>query len=99
MIFPIIKTIIRFFNYLIYYILFIKFIVLFKSIINEIGSNEFLRLKVGISKNSKDIVDYVLGKFSKEEREVLNNSCNVINSVIKDFINDVDVEKLKSRYN
>ena len=31
-----------------------------KSIINEIGSNEFLRLKVGISKNSKDIVDYVL---------------------------------------
>ena len=51
------------------------------------------------SKNSKDIVDYVLGKFSKEEREVLNNSCNVINSVIKDFINDVDVEKLKSRYN
>ena len=70
-----------------------------KSIINEIGSNEFLRLKVGISKNSKDIVDYVLGKFSKEEREVLNNSCNVINSVIKDFINDVDVEKLKSRYN
>ena len=58
-----------------------------KSIINEIGSNEFLRLKVGISKNSKDIVDYVLGKFSKEEREVLNNSCNVINSVIKDNYN------------
>ena len=52
-----------------------------------------------LSINIKDIVDYVLGKFSKEEREVLNNSCNVINSVIKDFINDVDVEKLKSRYN
>ena len=70
-----------------------------KSIINEIGSNEFLRLKVGLSKNSNDIVDYVLGKFSKEEREVLNNSCNVINSIIKDFINDVDVKKLKSRHN
>lgn len=70
-----------------------------KSIINEIGSNEFLRLKVGISKNSKDIVDYVLGKFSREEKEVLNNSCNVINNIINDFINDVDAEKLMSRYN
>lgn len=70
-----------------------------KSIINEINSQNFLRLKIGISKNDYNIVDYVLGKFSKEEREVLNNSCLMVKSMIDDFINDVDIEKLKSRYN
>ena len=71
-----------------------------KNIEKELNTNEYKRLKIGISNNKNiETKDYVLGKFSKEEREVLNNSCNVINSVIKDFINDVDVEKLKSRYN
>ena len=39
-----------------------------KSIINEIGSNEFLRLKVGISKNSKDIVSV------EEETSIFNTN-------------------------
>lgn len=70
-----------------------------KSIIYNLNTQNFLRLKVGISKNSNDIVDYVLGKFSREERDILDNSCSTVNSFIKDFIDDVDIDKLKSRYN
>ena len=56
-----------------------------KSIINEIGSNEFLRLKVGISKvKDIDTKDYVLGKFSAEELSVIN----MVFVKLNDFIND-----------
>ena len=39
-----------------------------KSIIENLGTNAFLRLKVGISKNTNiDTKDYVLGKFTPQE--------------------------------
>lgn len=44
-----------------------------KSIISHIGSSEFPRIKVGVGEKPKeyDLADYVLGKFSKAEREVM----------------------------
>ena len=43
-----------------------------KDIINCLGTKEFLRLKIGISKNNNvDTRDFVLGKFSKKEEEYL----------------------------
>lgn len=44
-----------------------------KSIISHLGSSEFPRIKVGVGEKPKDydLADYVLGKFSKVEREVM----------------------------
>lgn len=41
-----------------------------KNIISHLGTQEFLRVKVGVGEKPKgyDLADYVLGHFSKEER-------------------------------
>jgi peptidyl-tRNA hydrolase, PTH1 family len=58
-----------------------------KSIINNLNSEEFARLKIGILDDTKkDAIDFVLGRFSKEEYEYLINNedfKNVINLFIK----------------
>lgn len=48
-----------------------------KSIIAELGTDGFPRLKVGIGRSEesrKDMVDHVLGKFDSAEREILEKS-------------------------
>lgn len=68
-----------------------------KSIINMIGSKDFFRLKIGISNVDKNqIIDYVLGKFSKSELELINFD-NIINS-INDFIAN-DYTYVMNKYN
>jgi len=44
-----------------------------KSIISHLGSSEFPRIKVGVGEKPKgyDLADYVLGRFSKGEREIM----------------------------
>lgn len=44
-----------------------------KSIIAHLGSSEFPRIKVGVGEKPKDydLADYVLGKFSKADREIM----------------------------
>lgn len=59
-----------------------------KSIIANLGGQDFYQYKVGISKNSNfDTKDYVLSSFSKEEKNILDeliaDSQNVIDSFIK----------------
>lgn len=56
-----------------------------KSIINSLNTNSFLRLKIGINyKKNIDTVDYVLGNFSKEEKEFFDY--NYMKQAINDFI-------------
>ncbi len=60
-----------------------------KSIIKELGSNEFARLKIGISKSDNIPVDkYVLGKLTKKETENILKNSDVYNKIIKLFIED-----------
>ena len=59
-----------------------------KSIINRLDSQKFFQYKVGISKDkTRDTKDYVLGKFTSEEKSLLKNviedSSNVIDAFIK----------------
>lgn len=44
-----------------------------KNIISHLGSQEFVRIKVGVGEKPKemDLADYVLGHFSKGEKEVM----------------------------
>ena len=60
-----------------------------KSIIASLGNQDFPRLKVGIGSVKKDeVIDYVLGKFSKSELEVLNELFNTFDKIINSFINE-----------
>lgn len=70
-----------------------------KNIINNLNSKEFLRLKIGISKNDNiDTKDYVLSKFNKEEMELLDNSFKELSSFIYDYIS-LNRDLLMSKYN
>lgn len=70
-----------------------------KSIIASLGNQDFPRLKVGIGSVKKDeVIDYVLGKFSKSELEVLNELFNTFDKIINSFINE-GIDKIMNVYN
>ena len=70
-----------------------------KDIIKNIKTDEFLRLKIGISKPTNDTIEFVLGKFPKSDLEILKNNMNTYNQIITDFINNTKIEILMNRYN
>lgn len=47
-----------------------------KDIIAQLGTQEFLRIRVGVGEKPKeyDLADYVLGHFSKEDREKIEDA-------------------------
>lgn len=70
-----------------------------KSIIASLGNQDFPRLKVGIGSVKKDeVIDYVLGRFSKSELEVLNELFNTFDKIINSFINE-GIDKTMNVYN
>lgn len=59
-----------------------------QSIIDSLNTNEFSRIKIGISSPSEiETKDYVLGKLKKEDLNQINSLCiNEINPKINEFI-------------
>ena len=58
-----------------------------KSIINNLGTQKFGRLKIGISHNATgDTKNYVLGIFTEEEQKKLISILPKTNKIINDFI-------------
>jgi PTH1 family peptidyl-tRNA hydrolase len=70
-----------------------------KNIEHQLKTNEYKRIKLGISNNKEiDTKDYVLGKFSKEEQKILNATIDkaadaVLESIGKPF------QEVMSKYN
>ena len=70
-----------------------------KNIIENLKTEEFPRFKIGISKNEKaSIKDYVLGKFSNEDFEKIQQIMKFSDDIINDFLKK-DIEKVMSKYN
>ena len=70
-----------------------------KSIISSLGNQDFSRLKVGIGSVKKDqVIDYVLGKFSKIELQTLNSEFITFGKIIDSFIS-VGIDKTMNVYN
>ncbi|MBR1376480.1 MAG: aminoacyl-tRNA hydrolase [Bacilli bacterium] len=70
-----------------------------KNIELHLGTSNFKRLKIGIANNKLiDTKDYVLGHFSKEEKEVIDISISKALDAIFDFSN-MTFDKLMSKYN
>jgi PTH1 family peptidyl-tRNA hydrolase len=59
-----------------------------KSIIYNIESNNFPRIRVGIANPTENEIlsDYVLSNFTKEETEIINNNSSLIIKLIESFI-------------
>ena len=70
-----------------------------KNIEENLGTNEYKRLKIGISNNKdKNKKEYVLEKINDEELEKINEVNKVSKDLIDDFINK-DFDKVMSKYN
>lgn len=70
-----------------------------KNIALHLKTEDFKRLKIGISNNKLiDTKDYVLGKFTKEDKEIINNLKDKIVNLLMDFVN-TDFDKLMAKYN
>ena len=69
-----------------------------KNIENNLKTDEYKRIKIGISKNNIDMIDYVLGKFSSDELAKLNPVIKIIPDIIDDFVS-LSFENLMNKYN
>ena len=69
-----------------------------KSIISHLGSEVFPRIKVGVGQPAGDLVKHVLGKFTKEETDILSESVNVSTKAAKEIIK-TDAKTAMSQFN
>lgn len=70
-----------------------------QSIITNLGTQNIKRVRIGIDKVSSDkTVDYVIGNFSKADREIIDISLEKGLDIINDFIS-IPFEQVMSRYN
>lgn len=69
-----------------------------KSIIANIGTDVFPRIKVGVGKPQGDLVKHVLGTFSKEDREDLNKVLETVAMAAETIIKD-DAKEAMNKYN
>lgn len=70
-----------------------------KNIELHLGTQEYKRIKIGISNNKMiDTKDYVLGKLSKEETKELANIENIVLTILNDYFK-VSFSELMSKYN
>lgn len=71
-----------------------------KNIIAELGTDVFPRMKVGVGEKPKgwDLADYVLGRFSDEENEVMRRMLAKGSDACRDFIL-YGIQEAMNRYN
>ncbi|MDD4547279.1 MAG: aminoacyl-tRNA hydrolase [Bacilli bacterium] len=70
-----------------------------KNIELHLNTSEYKRMKIGISKdNLIDTRDYVLGKFSVEDMQKLEEIINIFPKIIEDFL-ELSFNNLMNKYN
>lgn len=70
-----------------------------RSIIQQLGFDDFPRIRIGIGSNGdKDIINYVIGGFSKAEVKPLEAAVKQAGKAIECFVAE-DIEKAMNKYN
>lgn len=69
-----------------------------KSIISHLGTDGFKRLRVGISNDKDDVINYVLSKFSKKELNEIDAMFDTLVNVLDGYF-VMDFTSLMSKYN
>lgn len=69
-----------------------------KSIIAHLGTMDFPRIKVGIGakREGQDLADYVLGKFSKADREILQDALKDVKKAVSLMLWDEITEAMNA---
>ena len=70
-----------------------------KSIIANLGSEDFKRLRFGLGSPEYDTIDYVLSKFSKEELKKIEDTTTKTNKIIDMFIAGEPFDLIMNRFN
>lgn len=70
-----------------------------KNIEYHLGTQNYKRIKLGISNNKKiDTKDYVLSKFDENSKETLNSIINTVCKIVDDYF-ILSFENLMNKYN
>ena len=70
-----------------------------KNIELHLNTKEYKRIKIGISNNKLiDTKDYVLGKFTKEEHDLINPIISKMPNILEDYLN-LSFDHLMNKYN
>jgi PTH1 family peptidyl-tRNA hydrolase len=78
-----------------------------ESIIRDIGSSDFIRIRVGISRpprteaiaqGERDVIDYVLNNFTADERIVIERAIPRVSEAIRCLLSE-SLETAMNRYN
>lgn len=70
-----------------------------KNIELHLKTNEYKRIKIGISNNKKiDTKDYVLGKIDTQTKEKLNNVFEIVENILEDYF-ILSFDNLMNKYN
>lgn len=70
-----------------------------KNIEQHLNTDEYRRLKIGISNNKNmDTKDYVLGKFDKETQKIINEVLDKTNDILDDYLK-LSFDNLMNKYN
>lgn len=69
-----------------------------KSIISHLGTDNFKRLRIGISNDKDNVINYVLSKFSKKELNEIDTMFDTLVDVLDDYF-VMDFTSLMSKYN
>ena len=59
-----------------------------KSIINHMGTDVFTRIKIGVGAPKGDLVNHVLGRFSKEEVNILKQTLDAVTEATAEIIDN-----------
>ena len=68
-----------------------------RNIIDLLGTNNIKRIRIGIDKKV-NVIDYVLGKFNKEEKEKIDKVLIIAPNIYDDF-QKLTFPNLMNRYN
>ena len=69
-----------------------------KSIISNLVTEEFIRIKIGVGHPQFDLIPHVLGRFSKEDRKVVEDTMMVAVSSVEAIIG-TGIEDAMNKYN
>ncbi|MCQ2386985.1 MAG: aminoacyl-tRNA hydrolase [Clostridia bacterium] len=73
-----------------------------RSIIKEIGSGEFTRIRVGFKPQDNSqipLINLVLSKISKEDKPIFERAISFASDAMIDFANGKDIQYLMQKYN
>lgn len=71
-----------------------------KSIISHLGTQDFPRIRIGVGSNQGegDLIDYVLGAFSKAEQQVIDEAVQRAADAVESIITE-GMDKAMNRFN